>query len=118
MRVFVAMLGLVLALLLQAGPAAAHGVTTVQDQQSIADLEHHQDHQHDGSETHDPTNHTHPFGEDPLHELMFHSSGVDHVGFAAYSTVMLRVSTKMPISVSHVSLSGITVSPLLRPPLA
>jgi len=78
MRVFVAMLGLVLALLLQAGPAAAHQVTTVQEQQSIADPEHDhnhdQDHHRDGSEAHDPTNHTHPFGEDPLHELMFHAA--------------------------------------------
>jgi len=122
MRVVVAMLGLVLALLLQAAPAAAHHVTTAQDKSAVdpdQDHDHDQDqnHHHDGSQTHDPTKHSHPFGEDPLHELMFHGGGLDHVSLATYSAAVSLAGIKMARAVSHVSLSGITVPPPLRPPL-
>ena len=140
---FLAIAGFVLVLLSQLAPAEAacvsnnafaigaeqHTSITVQQLRSISgdhaarvgNLDLHQesvreldDHDH---LDHDASGHTHPVGEDPLHQLMFHCS-LDFAAHAELQTACAFQCTEWGTLYTVQIPSGIGLIPPVPPPLA
>lgn len=119
-RLFVVFGLLVAALVLMAAPASAHAnhdrsTASSQDAAMPAGLQHDGDADHDVD--HNPTDHTHPIGEDTYHEKASHSS----LDFAHHQAVVVKLG-EMPRAAIRAYVAqpvrGFAPSPPIRPPLA
>jgi hypothetical protein len=108
MSKLLAMIGMLLALLVAAAP---HGHAHVGDgAHETADHDHHE------SQHHNPSDHSHPLGEDPLHDLLFHG-GADSAGFASGELAPPTGGARFAPADFVAALHGISIPPPVPPPL-
>lgn len=110
-RVIVAIVMLIVGLAVQASVAEAHP----HHDTAVNDSHHHGN---DAPAEHDPSTHSHPLGEDVLHQMMFHwgVDSVEHVGDFAYEPLPGPLQDR--VSLSDDACRGSEFPPPLRPPLA
>jgi hypothetical protein len=102
---------LIAAAFLGAAQANAHG-----DDGDHHDAEHHDDTGHVHGPDHNPADHSHPFGEDPFHELAAHGT-VDVAARCETANERVPSSVALAFLLMHVRAEGIALPPPVPPPL-
>lgn len=108
MSKLLAMIGMLLALLVAGAP---HGHAHVGDgARETADYDDHE------GEHHNPSDHSHPVGEDPLHDLLCHGSA-DSAGFGSGELAPPTAGAPFAPADFVAALQGISIPPPVPPPL-